>query len=194
MIDWFPSPPGLPEKDLPVVPRSEEDRPSMEASLLPTSRATESFWVPSLPSSTDEKFLPEKVTLVLAVAPATWERVLRTWFAGSGSPPPGDVGGMARRHSGCCSAYNGALLAYKLGDFQESFELATKALDLCAGHSQRHLTNHKVCLITTTTLPQLIIPRNRNKLPILVCFILSPIILRSSVKLTRLIVNSNHYH
>ena len=30
--------------------------------------------------------------------------------------------------------FNGALLAYKLGDFQESFELATKALALCEGH------------------------------------------------------------
>ena len=30
--------------------------------------------------------------------------------------------------------FNGALLAYKLGDFQESFELATKALSLCEGH------------------------------------------------------------
>ena len=30
--------------------------------------------------------------------------------------------------------FNGALLAYKLGDFQESFELATKALALCDGH------------------------------------------------------------
>jgi len=30
--------------------------------------------------------------------------------------------------------FNGALLAYKLGDFQESFELSTKALGLCEGH------------------------------------------------------------
>ncbi|KOO34701.1 trp protein for ciliary function [Chrysochromulina tobinii] len=30
--------------------------------------------------------------------------------------------------------FNGALLAYKLGDFQEAFELATKALQLCEGH------------------------------------------------------------
>ena len=30
--------------------------------------------------------------------------------------------------------FNGALLAYKLGDFQESFELATKALKLNEGH------------------------------------------------------------
>ena len=30
--------------------------------------------------------------------------------------------------------FNGALLAYKLGDFQESFELASKALALCEGH------------------------------------------------------------
>ena len=30
--------------------------------------------------------------------------------------------------------FNGALLAYKLGDFQESFDLASKALALCEGH------------------------------------------------------------
>ena len=30
--------------------------------------------------------------------------------------------------------FNGALLAYKLGDFQESYELANKALALCEGH------------------------------------------------------------
>ena len=30
--------------------------------------------------------------------------------------------------------FNGALLAYKLGDFQESFDLATKALEVCNGH------------------------------------------------------------
>ena len=43
--------------------------------------------------------------------------------------------------------FNGALLAYKLGDFQESFELATKALALCEGHHDslellRQLKNH----------------------------------------------------
>jgi hypothetical protein len=30
--------------------------------------------------------------------------------------------------------FNGALLAYKLGDFQESFDLATKALAICPDH------------------------------------------------------------
>jgi len=30
--------------------------------------------------------------------------------------------------------FNGSLLAYKLGDFQEAYELATKALALCEGH------------------------------------------------------------
>jgi len=30
--------------------------------------------------------------------------------------------------------FNGALLAFKLGDFQEAFDLATKALELCEGH------------------------------------------------------------
>jgi tetratricopeptide repeat protein 8 len=43
--------------------------------------------------------------------------------------------------------FNGALLAYKLGDFQESFELATKALELCEGHHDslellKQLKNH----------------------------------------------------
>jgi len=32
------------------------------------------------------------------------------------------------------SFFNGALVAYKLGDFQESFELAAKALQACDGH------------------------------------------------------------
>ena len=43
--------------------------------------------------------------------------------------------------------FNGALLAYKLGDFHESFELATKALSMCEGHHDslellKQLQNH----------------------------------------------------
>lgn len=43
--------------------------------------------------------------------------------------------------------FNGALLAYKLGDFQESFELGSKALELCEGHHDsmellKQLRNH----------------------------------------------------
>lgn len=33
------------------------------------------------------------------------------------------------------ACYNGALLAFKLGDFQESFELVTRALELYPEHS-----------------------------------------------------------
>mmetsp|Transcript_31986 Transcript_31986/g.83693 ORF Transcript_31986/g.83693 Transcript_31986/m.83693 type:complete len:163 (+) Transcript_31986:1409-1897(+) len=43
--------------------------------------------------------------------------------------------------------FNGALLAYKLGDFQESYELASTALTLCEGHHEslellRQLKSH----------------------------------------------------